>query len=173
MESSSSSTTFQQLFDRLPSNGWLTESEARLLWDNASGTILEVGSYYGRSTVLLAHRGKVISVDPFDHFDSDDPSGNKIYERFLENVAGLPVENYKMRIEEWGYEPVDFAFLDGDHTYKGTINQIQKALECNPKIIAIHDFSNSHGGILVQSAAIELLGEPHELVETMALWRRK
>ena len=53
--------------------GWLTEAQARTLWDEArvvpaGALIVEIGSHQGRSTVVLAAaapRARVIAVDPF------------------------------------------------------------------------------------------------------------
>ena len=39
-------------------DGWLTEREARLLYDlakSATGPIIEIGSWRGRSTTVLGH----------------------------------------------------------------------------------------------------------------------
>lgn len=164
---------FKEVFSRVTPRGWLTEGEAKVLWDYAHGRILEVGSYCGRSTYLLAHRGEVISVDPFDNFDTGDMTGDGIYKEFLENTKDLPVTNYKMKIEEWKPEPVDFAFLDGDHTYQGTRDQIIAAIACHPEYIAIHDYSNSAGGVLIMNACDDILGKPDFVVETLALWKKR
>lgn len=58
--------------------GWLTEAQARRLWTRAAavppeGTVVEIGSFRGRSTVVLARaapaRAQVVAVDP--HAGSD------------------------------------------------------------------------------------------------------
>lgn len=56
--------------------GWLTEAQARLLFDTAQELserplIVEIGSHQGKSTVVLASAaraigGRVVAVDPFD-----------------------------------------------------------------------------------------------------------
>ena len=55
--------------------GWLTRAQGRALWDAAAtcpadGSIAEIGSHQGRSTVVLARRAadagaRVIAIDPF------------------------------------------------------------------------------------------------------------
>ena len=65
--------TTWQVASEIP--GWLTEDQARLLWDTAASLppnalLLEIGSHQGRSTVVLAAAGKavgghVVAVDPF------------------------------------------------------------------------------------------------------------
>lgn len=153
----------EQIFDSIPARGWLDKDELTLLLAYAfltEGDILEVGSYCGRSTVALAFLDRTVhAVDPFDNFDSDDLSGESIHKTFLENTQKF--ENiilYKQKIEDWDPRPVGFVYLDGDHTYQGTINQIKRALLCGPEYIAIHDVNDDGGGFEVHKAAKELLG---------------
>lgn len=154
--------TIEQIYDKLP-QGWLDKDELTLMLAYAimtTGDILEVGCYRGRSTVGLAMLDRqVYTVDPFSNFDSDDVSGDGIYEDFLENTAKYKnIKLYKQRIEDWEVLPVGFAFLDGDHTYQGTLNQIDKALLCRPEWIAMHDINNSGQGLEISKAAEERLG---------------
>lgn len=169
--------TFEQLYDKIPGRGWLSKAEARLLWDTAAyaiGPILEVGCYYGRSTVLLADAGRpVYSVDPFSGFDTDDDLGNCIHQHFLENVKAAGAKNvqlFRQRIEDWEKRPVGMAYLDGDHTQQGTINQIEIAKACGAKLIAIHDISDSAGGRIIKEAALSLLGPIDQKAERLAVW---
>ena len=166
---------FDALFDSLPSCGWLTKEEARTLLSAAKetqGEILESGSYYGRSTVLLASLGREVhTVDPFEGFDSDRIDGDLIEIELQFAVAGLPVTVYRMKIEDWPARPVGFAYLDGDHTYEGTLAQIQKAKECGASVIAVHDVNDSGGGLKVKQACLELLGPWGERVERLAIWK--
>lgn len=167
-----------QLTEGLPSHGWLTEEEATLLYKYAAvckGPILEVGSYYGRSTVLLSRLGRpVYAVDPFENFAKSDPSGNQIELEFLKNTIGLSnITLFRQRIENWSIEPAGFAYLDGDHTYQGTINQINKALLCRPTYIAAHDVNDSGGGLQVKKACLELLGNWLERVGRLAVFQGK
>lgn len=169
---SSRTMDFLQAFDKAPANGWLSIGEALVLWTFARGEILEVGSYHGRSTTILEKKGHVNAVDPFENFDTGDMSGEKTHSAFLKNTLGMNVTLHKMRVEDFKAIPVDFAFLDGDHTYEGTVNQIQKAIECQAPIIAVHDYVNSGGGVDIVRACTELLGEPLIHIERMGLWRR-
>jgi hypothetical protein len=151
---------FDAAWSRVPDEGWLTREEGMALWAAAnlpaaaSGRILEVGSYFGRSTVLLAALGRMIySVDPFDGFHSD-LSGDYIAEQFINNLRTRSIFNvtqFRQRVEDWMRTPLpcSFAYLDGDHTTEGTIAQIDAALACGARVIAIHDYSESGGGMLV------------------------
>ena len=153
--------TFEEAYNRTTAQGWLTKSEARLLWrvaGSTSGDILEVGCYYGRSAILLAALERpVYCVDPFSNFDpDDDPSGDSAHMGFLRNLCERGITNVTLsrkRIENWGCKPMGFVYLDGDHTYQGTIDQIKVALRCKPQAICIHDYSpRSGGGRLVAKA---------------------
>jgi hypothetical protein len=186
------SLTFEEAYERIPGDGWLTEPEARLLWGAASvteGPILEVGCYKGRSTCLLAYLGRpVYVVEPFSGFSSDDLTGEKIKATFLSNldergIHACRVFGCKMpgpdarvwlfegKIEEWTPRPVGFAYLDGDHTYAGTVAQIQKAMKGEPAVVAIHDVNDTGEGRDVKLAATTLLGPWDERVERLAVWR--
>ena len=163
----------KELYNSLPEGG-LYWSEAKLLWDWASktsGKILEVGSAYGKSAVLLGTLAKqqsrnLICVDPWfgDH-------GEKLYRIFLKNIKDLPITAERKRIEDWDPQPVGFAYLDGDHSYEGTQAQIRKALACNPSVIAIHDFGEDHEQLIVAVATVILLGRPIARAERMAIYQ--
>ncbi len=183
-----SSPLFDLVWPTMPGTGWLTRAEASLLWDYAtkvplSGTILEVGSYHGRGTCLLASTGRrVIAVDPFAGFDSADPDGGLAYAGLVRNLTerGLRdrVTICRCRVEDWPAVPVDMAYLDGDHTYAGTHKQIDVALSslltkstlCRAKIVAVHDVNDSGDGAEIKRACIERLGPWAVRVERLAVW---
>lgn len=137
--------TFDEAYERLPANGWLTRPEARMLWDTVNrttGQILEVGVYYGRSTALLTATDRLVHcVDPFDNFDSDH-DGDYIEEQFYTRMNERGISNfilYRRRIEDMMPLLFGFAYLDGDHTYEGTLSQLQYAAQMGVKIACIHD----------------------------------
>lgn len=162
---------FDTVWQTIPGQGWLTEDEGRLLWDVArstTGPILEVGSYQGRSTCLLAELGRpVYAVDPFDNFDSD-LSGDEVYSRLMKNLEYRQIENVRVirsKIEEVminqiisDYQPwpIGFAYLDGDHSYVGTQDQIWAAHGLaglhNKLTFCVHDYATSGGGLEVKRA---------------------
>ena len=175
--------TFDEIYDTLPGNGWLSRAEAELLYRAASecdGPILEVGCYEGRSTVLLASLGRpVYAVDPFGGFHSEDPSGERTFTTFISNMASRKITNViltRKRIEDCYpilLSKFGFAYLDGDHTYRGTREQIEAAVWRQSDIIAIHDVNDSGDGAEVKRAALELLGPWDERVERLAVWRMR
>src|SRR5262245_63533317 len=70
----SSSSSFPQTFaDVADVQGWMTEDQARRLWDRshelgAPAQVVEIGSYQGRSAIVLARAAAngvlVVAIDP-------------------------------------------------------------------------------------------------------------
>ena len=189
--------TFAEVYETIPGDGWLSQDEAELLWDAVGktlGPILEVGCYRGRSTVLLAGTGRLVyAVDPFAGFSTEDRTGDDTRRAFVANVVGRGivltgaqgdrlrvtltngpkkglVELFPVRVEDWTPRPVGFAYLDGDHTYAGTLAQIDKALACRPTGIGVHDVNDSGGGMAIKRACLERLGQWTRRVQRLAVW---
>lgn len=186
---------FRKLFESLPGTGWLKLDEALLLWESArqtEGPILEVGCYHGRSTCLLASLGRLMyCVDPFEGFDSNDPGGEQVFQHWADNLkergitfkvcqpSGLVVLMrtqvilYKRKIEDWVPKSVGFAYLDGDHTRQGTVNQINKALKCGARVLCLHDYDERGGGREIKAAVEEsglvVVGRAGSMVECLPL----
>lgn len=177
---------FEKVYESLPATGWLSKNEARVLFYHAlytPGNILEVGCYHGRSTVLLASaahsRGSIVcSVDPWEGFTTDYTTEqlkttfrNNLFSRQIFNVVSHPV-----KIEDFTYPNyvmdgnLGLAYLDGDHTPEGTKNQINAALKCLAKVIAIHDVNDSGEGALIKRQALSMLGPWVEREERLAVW---
>src|SRR4051812_11760665 len=107
-------------------DGWLTEAEAKLLFESAmalpeDATIVEVGSYRGRSTSLLAQTGRrVVAVDPLvkgfgqgngmNVSDHDDGKLQSVIDRYP-NTEWIRAHSY----ECIPLESVDMLYIDGDH----------------------------------------------------------
>src|SRR5665213_2173033 len=121
--------------------GFLSEKEMKFLamvaaCPTAQGVILEIGSFLGKSTSILAAAGqlapgtRVVAVDPLDYRPSFDPKRGK--ESCLEDLkANLRlaqvepfVEVHQMRSQEleplWNRDrKIRFLWIDGDHSYEG------------------------------------------------------
>lgn len=169
-------STYEQIFKSLTPLGWLDEIEAPMLWKAAemtTGAIVEVGSYHGRSAMLLASFGRPLyCVDPWDSNFTTDYTGDQIYASFLNNLAAysnvIPV---RCKVEEWTPIEAGLVYLDGDHTYEGTLRQIRKALECHPQVLAMHDVNDGGEGKHVKRAALELLGKWYNRANKLAIWK--
>lgn len=111
--------------------GWLTREQARALWDAAGsaapGTIVEIGSHQGRSTVVLARRvaqrgATVVAIDPFVEGRMFGGAGTR--ELFERTVARAGVEAVVQQIPQrssdvrpsWR-EPISMLYIDGKHDY--------------------------------------------------------
>lgn len=168
----------RKMLDNCTSHGWLSLPEAELLIKYVvltHGPIVEVGSYMGRSAMLFSQLGRVVyCIDPWADGFHDSLTGYEVFTKFLNNVNSIPQGRFiypvRSRVEDCTLVQSEFVYLDGDHTYQGTRNQIASALCAKPKFIAIHDVNDSGGGLDVKKAALEGLGTWTERVERVAIW---
>ena len=129
--------------------GWLSEDQAARLFERAhavpaGGQIVEIGSYRGRSTIVLglgAQDGvQVIAVDP--HAGNDrgprqwhgtSPQGESDKLAFDANVlrAGLAgsVRHVRRRSRDAlaaVHGPVDLLYVDGAHRYRPAVEDLRR-----------------------------------------------
>jgi MMP 1-O-methyltransferase len=149
--------------------GHLTEKEARFLGllaacVPAKGTIVEIGSFKGRSTVMLAKvashygGGPVVAIDPhnspilFDHRANPDASS---YRDFLDSIqsAGVaahvePHAEYSNAVAKSWNRPIRILWIDGDHTYEGAKSDLDGFFPyVEPLgVVAFHDALNVFPG---------------------------
>lgn len=144
-------------------DGFLVPEDAACLYRTArklkpGSTILEIGSWKGKSTYCLARglrAGKVIAVDPFDA--SGEAGSSEIYEQekhgdletqFSERMKSLSVfpmiEIWRGRSSDFADREVeiDFLFIDGDHSVEGCRHDHETY---SPKVkrggfVAFHDY---------------------------------
>lgn len=151
--------------------GFLTEREGRFLVMAAAcaparGSILEIGSFKGKSTVGLASMarhyslGKIIAVDPHTAPSETDPSLSgqaSTWEDFLATLraAGLDkyVEAHRAFSSELGQtwdRPLRLLWIDGDHTYSGVKLDFDlfSPFLVEGSIIAFHDTLHEFDGPL-------------------------
>jgi hypothetical protein len=151
--------------------GFLTEREGRFLVMAAAcaparGSILEIGSFKGKSTVGLAsiarhyQLGHVVAVDPHTSPSETDPSlggQTTTWEAFLTTLrsAGLDayVEPHRAFSRELGRtwdRPLRLLWIDGDHTYEGVRLDFDlfSPFLVEGAIIAFHDTLHEFDGPL-------------------------
>jgi hypothetical protein len=141
--------------------GWLKEGQARILWDEASalglgGSVLEIGSHQGRSTVVLGHAlkakgGRVIAVDPF--VEGKLFGGLSTKEKFERNIAaaGLgdvveQVQDYSTVLRPSWTRGFDMLYIDGKHDYWTLSDDLRWAVHLpDGAAVVIHDCYSSIG----------------------------
>jgi Methyltransferase domain/Glycosyl transferase family 2 len=166
--------------------GWLEEDEADLLIAAAAralatlpggSAVVEVGSFCGRSTVVLGSvvkslgaETKVYAIDPHDGkvgaldqgIQSLAPSGD----RFRHNIAEAALTTVVETIEKRSFEvtwdkPIGFLLIDGFHDYPNVARDFH---HFEPQLvpgayIAFHDYADYYPG--VKTFVNELLGSGH------------
>lgn len=98
--------------------------------------ILEIGSYHGESTAILAQFGTVISIDlhghPQDGFAHYEDIGQVSFQPFAQNMIRLGVMARRVHsvvsgsefLDLWPKANFDVVFVDACHTYHAVIKDL-------------------------------------------------
>lgn len=149
--------------------GFLLENEAKFLGllaacTPAQGLIVEIGSFKGRSTVMLAsvaahyQLGPVVAIDPHNFNLSVAPASVSSASSYEEFVESLRVTGVSQHVEfhhalskdvsaSWN-RPIRLLWIDGDHSYAGAKADFDGFMpHLNPSgIVALHDSLNLFPG---------------------------
>jgi predicted O-methyltransferase YrrM len=165
-------------------DGWLSPAEGQALYELArrSGddlaSVLELGSYAGRSAICLAQgAGRVWCVDTFD--GRATPDQRPTLEAFLGNVERYGVRGRVVpivsRTEDAGgllEGPFDLVFVDADHSEAACARDIAFARRVLAAggTVAVHDYRRpGNEGV---TAAVDGSGlYVARLVDTLAVCR--
>lgn len=150
--------------------GWLTEGQARALFESASGCpaggrIVEIGSYQGRSTIVLALGSdpsvEVVAIDPHAGNDrgpqeiagfAEEAEADNL--RFEANLAAAGVRDRVTHLRATSDEaladvdgPIDVLYVDGAHRYGPALADIRQwgARVADGGTLLIHDSFSSIG----------------------------
>jgi predicted O-methyltransferase YrrM len=134
-------------------DGWLNPAEGQVLASLAAGwTVLELGSYKGRSTVCMAASARLVVA--VDWHNGDSACGHEdTAPDFLRNLTDHGVRDHVVpiigRIEQAApflvSSAFELAFVDGAHDAESTESATRLALRCVAPggVIAWHDWNYS------------------------------
>jgi SAM-dependent methyltransferase len=130
-------------------NGWLSDAQARRLWSRASeltppASIVEIGSFQGRSTIVLARAAAdgidVVAIDPhagndrgpqeFEGFEAEAANDNNVFNENL-RTAGVAdrvrhVRAYSDAAHVDVEGEIDLLYIDGAHRYRPALGDIRQ-----------------------------------------------
>lgn len=156
-----------------PIHGWMEETEADLLMAAAvravytlpGGAIVEVGSFCGRSTVVLGTvvkdsgtGTKVYAIDPHEGVvrtaDNQTKSLGPTRAAFRQNMAANRLSDVVEVIQkcsfevEWG-KPISLLFIDGVHDYPNVSRDFRhfEPWLLPGAYIAFHDYADYYPGV--------------------------
>lgn len=172
-------TSFSEAFAAAQGiRGWMSEGELAFLGIEAQNrhTIVELGSYLGRSLKMMALLcpGTVHSVDNLDGVGgSPHKFGTGMDEIFRRNMApelesGKVIVHRKTSLEaapDFEAGTVDMVFIDADHAHPAPLNDIEAWL---PKLAPGGLLCGHDAGFRGVKRALERF--PHELVVD-GLWK--
>jgi hypothetical protein len=176
--------------------GWMTDGQARRLWDRAEvvasgGQIVEIGSYRGRSAIVLARaaggRASVVAIDPHAGNDRGPQQihgtvdeGETDHQAFLANLARAGVSDRIRHVrrpsQATGTDvagPIDMLYIDGAHRYGPARDDIRDwgARVADGGTMLIHDSFSSVGvtaalgRLLFASGTFSFVGREGSLAE--------
>lgn len=155
--------------------GWLSEGQARRLWRagrevGAPGRIVEIGSFRGRSTIVLSQAAAegvaVVAIDPHGGGDRgpqeitpDALRGEEDNRRFRANLERAGVDGKVRHVRRMSNDalgevegPIDLLYVDGAHRYAPARDDIAAWGARVPPggTLLVHDTYNAIGVMLAQ-----------------------
>jgi predicted O-methyltransferase YrrM len=188
------------LADARRTEGWLTDDQARRLWERArevaeGGRIVEIGSFRGRSAIILACGAApsvdVVAIDPHAGSDrgpqeitADAARGEADHAAFLGNLerAGVLARVNHVRLTSHAAldavpAGVDLLYVDGAHRYGPALEDLHSwgARVRTGGVLLVHDAFSSVGvSLAIGRALLTARDFRYEgRVGTLAQYRRR
>lgn len=154
--------------------GWLDDAEAELLLAAAAyvtrgegaRTFVEIGSYQGRSTVVLgaalralSPQSRLYAIDPHEgtvgSADQRLNHGAPTFEAFLANIEAAGVSKLVEPVRSLSYEtewsgPIDLLFVDGLHDRMNVERDFRHFMPflAPSAVVLFHDYANYYPGVV-------------------------
>ncbi len=147
--------------------GLIDRTEAYFLYCGAlkgpgKGRIVEIGSYFGYSTIFLAAggkkrgEGKIVAIDP--HYGNPEHKAKdrefNSYRQFCQNISNLYLEEFveakvmpsEQAVKNWK-EPIRLLWIDGNHEYEFVKQdfEVWQPFLVKGGILAFHDANPMSG----------------------------
>jgi len=136
--------------------GWFTEEEAKAMYQMIKsvpkeGTVVELGSYCGRSSIIIGALAKDIG---FDFYCVDDFSSGEVEDKFKHNMEWA-MARYKLirgkstEVQDQLPNNIDFIFFDTIHIYEHQKKECDIWLPKMKKegLVAFHDYGGKYHGV--------------------------
>ncbi len=172
----SAAASFPEVLARVRAvEGWMTDAQAQALWDTAEvmrppGQIVEIGSFRGRSTIVLASARpngvQMVAIDPHggndrgpQEYAANAEVGDSDHSVFWENLRRAEIDDRVRHVREpsqsaLGAVPgmIDLLYVDGAHRYAPARADIESWGDRVPigGAMLIHDSFNAIGVMLAQ-----------------------
>jgi hypothetical protein len=164
--------------------GWMTDAQAQRLWDRAcsvagGGRIVEIGSFRGRSTIVLARAAtpdvEVVAIDPHAGNDRGPQEiegfvdeAEEDHDVFHANLRAAGVDDRVRHVRRFSDDalgdvegPIDLLYIDGAHRYGPALADIRRwgARVAPGGTLLIHDSFSSIGVTLALLRSMVTSGE--------------
>lgn len=172
--------SFEEALDGVSGvKGWMTDGQARRLWDCAGRLgcdqrIVEIGSFQGRSTIVLASSAapgvEIVAIDPHagndrgpQEIEGFEAASQEDHVAFIQNLENAEVRDRVRHVRKPSEGalhdvegPIDLLYIDGAHRYGPARDDIVswgRRVKSGGTLL-IHDSFNAIGVTLAQATEL-------------------